>query len=133
MQSNTQQSNDGNCSSALYADRPYSCRVCNCDAVFTAEQQKYDVEIKKACPYQFRVLCTGCFAEKHVLLAQNQLLIRRWADEKNTFKNDFPALQQWIVLLKLLEKYGVPPDTSRWAMLRKLLRKAVVAADPPIK
>ena len=43
-----------------YADRPFQCKDCGKDEVWTATQQKWWYEVAKGNPYVVRVRCTPC-------------------------------------------------------------------------
>ena len=108
-----------------YIDKPYKCWRCREDCVFTAQDQKYTYEVKKASVDQRRSLCASCWSESHRirnLLAECE---QRWAEGKARLQTDRPFLTHWSKLLAALEEY-VPykPDTAKKNMLAKLLANA---------
>jgi len=105
-----------------YTDKPYACWRCQVECVFTAQDQKYTYEVKKASIDQRRFLCAACWSESHRL--RNMLLEceERWSKGKAKLQADKPFLTHWSELLVALEAY-VPykPDTAKKNMLAKLL------------
>jgi hypothetical protein len=108
-----------------YKDIRYKCWRCQANAVFTAADQKYTYEDKKAPIDQQRVLCESCWRESlHVdtLLLEYQ---GRWAASKQSLRADKPFLAGWLALLESKEGYGsYRHDVARKNMLRKLLGAA---------
>jgi hypothetical protein len=109
---------------AYYEDKVFSCRACQCEAVFTAEQQKREYEVKKAYVLRQHVLCPSCFSVKHELQSEHEALELQYESDKVAFKRDVPALLRWIELLELLPTYGVRRNTARIRMLRELAEGA---------
>ena len=108
-----------------YTDRPYKCWRCQAECVFTAQDQKYTYEVKKASIDQSRSLCEACWSESHRI--RNMLLEceERWAAAKAELRGNKSFLTHWFELLVALEAY-VPykPDTAKKNMLAKLLASA---------
>jgi Probable zinc-ribbon domain len=108
-----------------YTDKPYKCWRCQVDCIFTAQDQKYTFEVKKASVDQRRSLCESCWSESHRI--RNMLLEceERWAEGKAKLKADTSFLTHWSELLVAQEAY-VPykPDTAKKNMLAKLLANA---------
>jgi len=108
-----------------YTDRPYKCWRCQAECVFTAQDQKYTYEVKKASIDQRRSLCEACWSESHRI--RNMLLEceERWAAAKAELRGNKSFLTHWFELLAALEAY-VPykPDTAKKNMLAKLLASA---------
>ena len=50
-----------------YVDIPYTCYRCGAACVFTAQDQKYTFEVKKASIDQRRTFCATCWPESHRL------------------------------------------------------------------
>jgi hypothetical protein len=90
--------------------------------VFTAQDQKYTFEVKKASIDQRRILCSNCWLESHRIRNELQDYEERWAKSKAKLQVDKAFLFRWLELLTLLEAY-VPykPDTARKTMLSKFL------------
>jgi transcription elongation factor Elf1 len=80
----SRQSLDYTFAPAFYEDKPFTCRACGAESVFTAEQQKREFEVKKAYTWQQHVLCGSCFSKKHELLAENDAFSQRWEHEKGS-------------------------------------------------
>lgn len=108
-----------------YEDKPFACRACGQKAVFTAEQQKYTYEIKKAFTWEHHVLCAACFRQRNDLVAEAKVFAASWAKDKALLKRDRLALQRWKEVLELLPTYGIRKDGARIRMLAKVLEHAV--------
>jgi hypothetical protein len=108
-----------------YKDIHYKCWHCQADAVFTAADQKYTYEEKKAPIDQRRILCEPCWRESLGIAAQLQKYENQWASSKQSLREDDVFLRQWLALLESRERY-VPyrHDVARKNMLRKLLGNA---------
>jgi Probable zinc-ribbon domain len=104
-----------------YEDKPFICRACGGNAVFTAEQQRHEYEVKKAFTWQQHVLCHPCFVKRHEPSAENDAFLRRWTQEKARVKEDALAVRRWIEVLEQLPQCGARQDAARLRMLRKLL------------
>lgn len=105
-----------------YGDIHYQCRRCKKPSIFTAEQQKYTYEVKKAYIDQRRILCTECWKESNEIAGRIRSCEELWADSKEALKNNFEFLSEWLNLLARHEEY-VPykPNTAIKNMLEKLL------------
>jgi len=108
--------------SEFYEDKPFTCIACGQKAVFTAEQQKYTYEVKKAFTWEQHVLCATCFQQHNELLAEAAVFSASWESDKASLKGDRAALQRWKVVLELLPTYGIRKDAARIRMLTKLLQ-----------
>lgn len=108
-----------------YKDIPYTCWHCRKKAVFTALDQRYTFEVKKASIDQRRVLCVDCWREANRISAETKDCEERWALAKAQLRTDKAFLTHWLELLVRMESY-VPckPDTARKNMLRNLLNTA---------
>jgi Probable zinc-ribbon domain len=108
-----------------YKSLQYTCWRCKAPSVFTAADQKYTYEVRKASIDQRRVLCGDCW--KHSLRIVNGIdsCRQQWATSKASLKDDKAFLAGWLALLKEREEY-VPyrPNTAIKNMLRKLLGDA---------
>ena len=105
-----------------YTDRPYQCWHCQAQCIFTAQDQKYTYEVKKASIDQQRRLCQTCWAESHRLRNMLSECEQRWADGKDKLRTDRPFLAHWLELLVALESYvSYKPDRAKKNMLAKLL------------
>jgi len=108
----------------FYEDKPYLCRACGHRSVFTAEQQQYAYEVKKALIYRERVLCESCFGERRRLEAASNDFLASWSKNKAALKANGGELRRWKEILELLPKYGARQDTARIGMLTKLIEDA---------
>jgi Probable zinc-ribbon domain len=108
----------------FYEDKPFDCRACGKPSVFTAEQQKYTYEVKKALIHEQHVLCESCFTERTRLEAASVAFLKLWKHNKAVLQAHVGELGRWKEVLVLLPKYGVRQDTARIRMLTKLLAKA---------
>jgi hypothetical protein len=105
-----------------YTSRRYTCWHCRADAVFTAADQKYTYEVKKAPIDQQRILCESCWKRLNAiddeLAGCSQALVARKAE----LRVDRSFLERWAALLK--ERDGYVPyksDVARKNMIAKLL------------
>jgi hypothetical protein len=108
----------------FYEDKSFVCRACGRPSVFTAEQQKYTYEVKKALIYQEHVLCERCFKERNKLEAASKAFLQSWSRNKAALKAKRDQLIRWKEILELLPKFGVRQDTARIRMLARLIRNA---------
>jgi hypothetical protein len=108
-----------------YKDIHYKCWHCQADAVFSAADQKYTYEEKKAQVDQRRILCEPCWRESLRIAAQLAECQVQWAKAKQSLRAEKPFLARWLELLESRERY-VPyrHDDARKNMLRKLLGAA---------
>lgn len=107
-----------------YEDKPYTCWRCRAACVFTAQDQKYTYEVKKASIDQQRKFCAACWAESLQLRAAMAEHENRWAADKPRLQADADFLRGWLDLLaryKTFEPYR--QDVARINMLRGLLLK----------
>ena len=105
-----------------YRDIEYACWRCKATAVFTAQDQKYTFEVKKAPIDQRRTLCESCW--RRSLEIENQLKgsAALWAREKPRLSRDREFLEGWLHLLREQEEYvAYRPDTAKKNMLERLL------------
>ena len=107
-----------------YEDKSYVCRACGQASVFTAEQQKYAYEVKKALIYQERVLCESCFGERKRLEVASNDFLASWSENRGALKANGSALRRWKEILELLPKYGARQETARIKMLTRLIEDA---------
>jgi len=105
----------------FYEDKPFGCRACGRQGVFTAEQQKYTYEVKKAFTWEQHVLCPTCFQKCCELSAESSALVAAWLQNKGKAAANLPALRRWREVLELLPSYGMRKDAARIRMLSKLL------------
>lgn len=106
-----------------YRDIKYQCWRCSAPAVFTAQDQKYTFEVKKAPIDQRRILCIDCWRQSLKVRKELAGCVEQWADSKANLAKDKAFLIRWLELLELLEKF-VPyrPDTARKNMIKRLLQ-----------
>lgn len=108
-----------------YEDIAYRCVRCKVACIFTAQDQKYTFEVKKASIDQRRCLCASCWAESHRLRALLLECESSWAESKQSFQRDAEFLARWLDLLNALEAYQPGKrDTARKNMLNRLLASA---------
>lgn len=108
----------------FYEDQSFICRACGRSSVFTAEQQKYTYEVKKALIHQKHVLCENCFKRRYELIAESRSFVEAWARDKRSLKGNRADLRRWRKVLEKLPTYGVRHDTARIRMLTRLLENA---------
>jgi hypothetical protein len=107
-----------------YNDRHYNCWHCSSASVFTAQDQKYTFEVKKASIDQNRILCEACWQESNRIRLSLRECEVIWSVSKRQLQADKIFLDRWLGLLLALEKY-VPykPDTAKKNMLAKFLTR----------
>jgi hypothetical protein len=105
-----------------YTDIDYNCWRCKKAAVFSAADQKYTYEVKKAPIDQRRILCAECWRELLEVGSNIKQCKQQWAESKNSLRSNAEFLTKWLDLLTTCETY-VPyhPNTAAKNMLRKLL------------
>ncbi len=105
-----------------YRDIEYACWRCGAAAVFTALDQKYTFEVKKAPIDQRRTLCESCWRRSLEIANQLRDNADRWAREKPHLTKDRDFLEGWLNLLREQEEYvAYKPDTAKKNMLERLL------------
>jgi hypothetical protein len=105
-----------------YVDAPYKCRRCDAACVFTAEDQKYTFEVKKASIDQRRTFCRSCWSESHALKAKLADCDARWVDAKSVLQADREFLAGWLDLLTRWEQFApYKQDVAKINMVRRLL------------
>ena len=108
-----------------YTSHRYDCWRCKASSVFTAADQKYTYEVKKAPIDQRRILCGNCWKQSQGIGAALEACRQQWSLSKASLKNDKAFLSSWLDLLVEREEY-IPyrPNTATKNMLRKLLGDA---------
>jgi hypothetical protein len=114
-----------------YTDINYNCWRCKAPCVFTAQDQKYTFEVKKASVDQRRIFCESCWSESNQIRAMLDDCASSWAASKKELQHDGAFLTNWLELLVRLEEY-VPykPDTAKKNMLKKLLATPNISSQP---
>lgn len=108
-----------------YKDIAYKCWRCQTPSIFTAEDQKYTHEEKKAYIDQRRILCAGCWEQSNEIADEIQRCEERWAASKNELKSNPDFLSEWLCLLNRRDEYGYKSNTAIKNMLQKLLKQGV--------
>ncbi|MEK8034906.1 zinc-ribbon domain containing protein [Ideonella sp. DXS29W] len=108
-----------------YTAFTYKCWRCGESSVFSAEDQRYTYEVKKANINQQRILCEACWRRLQAIDAQLGELNDSWATSKQEMKSNRSQLQRWLQLLNERDQY-VPykADVAKKNMLVMLLRDA---------
>lgn len=105
-----------------YSDIPYVCMRCRADSVFTAQDQKYTFEIKKASIDQRRSLCGACWSEAHQIRTGIADCDALWLEAKAKLQSDPEFLKRWMDFLVRLEAFfPYKPDTAKKNMIQKML------------
>lgn len=105
-----------------YVDRPYACRRCGTACVFTAEDQRYTFEVKKASIDQRRKFCPACWSASHALKSKLAEREARWAETKDALHSDREFLAGWLELLTQWGEFEpYKQDVARINMLRGFL------------
>jgi hypothetical protein len=105
-----------------YADIAYNCWRCKKGAVFSAADQKYTYEVKKAPIDQRRILCAGCWKGLLEIDREIKWCEEQWSESKNSLRWNEAFLTKWLNLLTSREEYvRYHPNTAAKNMLRRLL------------
>lgn len=93
-------------------------------SVFTAVEQQYAYEVKKAYIDQKRFLCSECWLQSNEISDAIKSCEEMWATSKEKLKSDFQFLSEWLDFLIRRDEY-VPykPNTAIKNMLSKLLNQ----------
>ena len=104
-----------------YLDMPIPVGGCKKVTVFSAADQKYTYEVKKASIDQRRILCAECWGELHEIDRDINQCEQQWAESKNSLRSNAEFLTKWLDLLTAREPY-VPyhPNTAAKNILLKL-------------
>lgn len=114
-----------------YEDIPYYCWHCQEASIFTAQDQKYTFEVKKASIDQRRRLCQACWLASHHVRKSLIECEQQWNTSKVTLRRDMHFLAGWLDLLIKLEKYARSKrDVARKNMLSKLIAHCHDSASP---
>jgi hypothetical protein len=111
-----------------YHDITYKCRCCKESAVFSAVDQLYTYEVRKASSDQRRVLCEKCWRKLLVIDSDIASCRQQWASMKRKLRLDEVFLSTWLQLL--ISRQGYVPyrvDIATRSMLRKLLNQLPAA------
>lgn len=114
-----------------YTDKPFDCWRCGAACVFSAEDQKYTYEVKKASIDQGRKFCAACWSESHRVKSELAAFENRWAGQRRVLQADRAFLEEWLAALdrwKSFEPYK--QDIARINMLRRLLEEQGPASQP---
>jgi hypothetical protein len=105
-----------------YKDKHYQCWHCRVEAVFSAVDQKYTYEVRKANIDQQRILCKPCWQRSLAITSELDTCQSAWGAAKAKLRTDSAFLARWLKLLEEQETY-VPykHDVARKNMLRKLI------------
>jgi Probable zinc-ribbon domain len=107
-----------------YRDKPYNCWRCKKPSIFSAADQKYTHEVKKAPIDQHRILCNDCWRLSLANSKEIESCEADWASSKVSLSKDKQFLSRWLHLLVSKEEY-VPyrPNTATKNMLQRLLNE----------
>jgi hypothetical protein len=106
-----------------YKDLRYTCWNCKREAVFSASDQKYTYEVRKANINQRRVLCEPCWNESNRVAGELAQCDEQWAGAKDKLRTDSAFLIRWLDLLTLSETYTYKRDTAKKNMLKTALAR----------
>ena len=108
-----------------YTTLRYFCWRCRTSAAFTAEEQRYTYEVKKANINQQRVLCPPCWKRSNAISIALAECENRWAANKISLRRDKAFLEHWAGLINERDEYlAYRTDSAKKNMLAKLLRGA---------
>jgi Probable zinc-ribbon domain len=108
-----------------YTSYRYSCWRCRTSSVFSAADQQYTYEVKKAPIDQKRILCEPCWKRSNAISSELAKCEHAWSTSKASLRTEKQFLERWAKLLTEREEY-VPykHDVARKNMLTKLLSDA---------
>jgi len=109
---------------SFYSDIEYDCLRCKKREIFSAKDQKYTFEVKKAYMWVQRVLCKVCWKEERLLKNELQLLENEYCLDKKLKLNDKVFLQKWLNKLEVYVTYGAKGSEPRAVFIKKHLTKA---------
>ena len=113
-----------------YVDKPYECWRCGVACVFTACDQKYTFEVKKAIIDQRRKFCAACWSACHRLHAVLAEHDGRWVADKSNLRHNSAFLCAWLDLLVRFKQFEPhKQDVAKMNMLRGLLKLASPLPD----
>ncbi|WP_369820779.1 zinc-ribbon domain containing protein [Rhizobacter sp. Root1221] len=108
-----------------YTSFRYSCWRCRASSIFTAADQQYTYEGKKADINQQRALCETCWKRCNAIAAELLRCEASWSTAKSTLRADRAFLENWAKLLEERDEYvAYRADVAKKNMLAKLLRDA---------
>ncbi|WP_167227642.1 zinc-ribbon domain containing protein [Massilia rubra] len=106
-----------------YVDEPYKCSRCSVACTFTAQDQKYTFEIKKASKDQRRKFCSTCWSESNRMRATLSEYDLRWTAEKSSLRANREFLTEWLELFMRWKQFApYKHDIAKIAMVRCLLK-----------
>jgi hypothetical protein len=114
-----------------YKDQHYSCRRCGANSIFTAEDQKYTYEVRKAYIDQGRVLCQVCWSEEQAIAKKLGECAAQWKTNKPALLADQSFLAEWLRLLELHPTFGARENSATIQMLKKCLAKRAQQSVQP--
>lgn len=105
-----------------YRDIQYSCWRCQKPSVFSAEDQKYTYEVKKAYIDQKRKFCSDCWQQSNAIAEAIQNCEEKWERSNDKLKSNPEFLSEWLNLLVRRDEYEpYKSNTAIKNMLKKLL------------
>ena len=105
-----------------YTDINYSCRKCGKIETFTAADQRYTYEVRKAYISQQRVLCIECFRIRTKIEHSLRSCRQSWKSDRRSLRGDTVFLRRWLELLQEHVELGGKSDEANIKMLTMLLR-----------
>jgi hypothetical protein len=92
--------------------------------VFSASNQKFTYEVRKAYISQQRALCGTCWRESNRIVRQIQACEQPWAEAKHALRTDQVFLQAWLDLLQRQSRFSAfyARNVAHESMLKKRLR-----------
>jgi hypothetical protein len=107
----------------VYTDKAYVCWTCKARCVFSATDQKFTYEVRKAYIDQKRTLCTMCWGESNRIMRQIQACEQQWAEARQVLRTDRIFLETWLALLQHQTRYRAyyAGNVAHENMLKKLL------------
>jgi hypothetical protein len=105
-----------------YFDEYFWCKCCGAAAVFRAEEQQVEYEVRKTRIYWKPTLCKPWTELRQSIKAELSEIMSRWKTERETLSRDRMFLESWLRKLEDLSRLTKHTD-GRIAMIQQLLAR----------
>lgn len=105
-----------------YYDYRFTCRGCNKDKIWTAEEQKVHYEVLKKVN-AVSSLCNDCFIEYNKLKTKCRKFRAKWNEETEKSKKSASYIAEWLKTIQEYKKYTDKYDSGMEHRLARLLKK----------
>ncbi|WLQ17229.1 hypothetical protein O5O45_15010 [Hahella aquimaris] len=104
----------------FYYDSQYVCRKCKKTTIWSAEQQKYEIEVLKK-DYYGKVLCEPCYEKYNSLKGRIREYERLWLMETESSKAHAGYIAKWLADIQEFKAYTDKYSRGMEHKLRRLL------------